>query len=77
MMRIRDDSAIVCPYCGERHRPTSEDITDRVLTIECNKCEKPFNMSCDFSVAYITEPLNTDKHCPHGHTPRSCSDCSY
>ncbi len=21
--------------------------------------------------------LNTDKHCPHGHTPRSCSDCSY
>jgi hypothetical protein len=20
---------------------------------------------------------NTDQHCPHGHTPRTCSDCSY
>ncbi len=25
----------------------------------------------------LADSLNTDKHCPHGHTPRSCSDCSY
>jgi|HubBroStandDraft_2_1064218.scaffolds.fasta_scaffold214691_4 hypothetical protein len=23
------------------------------------------------------ETINTDKFCPHGLTPRSCSDCSY
>ena len=27
--------------------------------------------------AVESRSVDTDKFCPHGHTPRTCSDCSY
>jgi len=49
---------LVCPYCGYEH----EDPDDMRAsgTYPCQRCEKEFTYSCDYTVYYITEKAKED-----------------
>jgi DNA-directed RNA polymerase subunit RPC12/RpoP len=52
------ENDITCPYCGYKDRDSWEHHMRDGDTeeIECGQCEKTFDVSCDVSVTYTSEP---------------------
>lgn len=64
-----DETVIVCPYCGQRYKPSYEDTfigtkivdcyTEDTETYVCDECGKKFTMygyQCDWK--YVTETID-------------------
>lgn len=62
---IYDDNNAVCPYCGEKFQPESEDYSENQSVEECSNCGTRYKLHQIFSVTHVTTPdceLNGDKH---------------
>ncbi len=64
----------------ERHKRTRLALRQLLAEVVAAGFESAIDYNWPKAIADAREALgdtNTDKHCPHGLAPRSCSDCSY
>ncbi len=55
----RDGEYAICPYCGEKNGDCWEWLTSETpQETECQGCGKTFEAWAEFSVDYVTKPLD-------------------
>ncbi len=67
----------LCMPFGDFHRAMQKLLGRPVFTHEFAVRDALIAEADGKREAAEADVVNTDKQCPHGHAPRSCSDCSY